>query len=315
MKNIISVSRRTDIPAFYTDWFIRRLTEQYVFVKNPYTKEFVCISLRPEDILGIVFWSKNFSSLLSRIDDVEKATKRLFFHFTITGLSKDIEINTPSYKEAIKDLIFIAKRYSPSNIIWRFDPICITDKISFQEHIESFRQCAEKLKGYVHTCYISFVHPYYKAIKNFPKYTTHKLLDICIEEKKGYSRQLAILARQYGLQIYACCNDYLLSDDVLKGGCININYLSSVWGLERLSNEKSTPTRKECICTKSIDIGAYDTCPHGCIYCYANSDKEKSTSFYKNHNPEWNALDGDVEDYEMNDVVGFERVRNHLSFY
>jgi hypothetical protein len=335
MQNIISVSRRTDIPAFYTDWFVRRLKERCVFVRHPYTKEIFYVSLKPEDILGIVFWSKNFSPLLSRIDDIERVTKNLFFHFTITGISKEIEVNTPSYKEAIEDLIFIAERYSPDNIIWRFDPICITDKISFQEHIESFMRCAGRLKGYVYTCYISFVNPYYKVVKNFQKYTTHKLLNISVEEKKTSASQLAPLARQYGIKLYACCNDYLLStpcvsppltgdpksspplmggdrgegeagrDDfsrpfsgsIQKASCINLNYLSGIWGLEGIDYEKPSPTRKECACTKSIDIGAYDTCPHGCIYCYANTDKEKAMSFYKDFNPDWDALDGDVEEY------------------
>lgn len=316
MKNIISVSRRTDIPAFYTDWFVRRLKEQYVYVKHPYTKEVFYVSLKPEDILGIVFWSKNFSPLLSRIDEIEKITKNLFFHFTITGMSKEIEVNTPSHKEAIRDLIFISKRYSPNNIIWRFDPICITDKLSFQEHIESFIRCAEELKGYIHTCYISFVNPYYKVIKNFERYTSHMLLDIPVEEKRNCAKQLVQIAEQYGLQLYACCNDYLFSEATLslipslkkgeegrflnkiqKGSCINKNHLAEIWGIKGLNYELPSPTRKECACTKSIDIGAYDTCPHGCIYCYANTDKEKAMSFYKDFNPEWEAMDREIKEY------------------
>lgn len=295
MKNIISVSRRTDVPAFYSDWLVRRLKEGYVYVRHPYTKEVFYVSLMPENILGIVFWSKNFSPMLSRIDEIEMVTKRLYFHFTITGISKDIEISTPYCEEAIKDLIFISKRYSPNNIIWRFDPICITDKISFQEHVESFIRCAEELKGYAHTCYISFVNPYYKVIKNFERYTTHQLLDISVDEKRTYAEQLAILAKQYGLQLYACCNDYLLSNEIGKASCINRNHFAEIWGIKGLDYETPSPTRKECACTKSIDIGAYDTCPHGCIYCYANTDKEKAISFYKNFNPDWDALDGEAE--------------------
>jgi hypothetical protein len=138
MQNIISVSRRTDIPAFYVDWFVKRLKKRFVIVQHPYTKMMHSISLMPEDILGIVFWSKNFSPLLSRIEEIEKVTRRLFFHFTITGMSKDIELLTPPFEQAVEDFIFLARRYSPDHIIWRFDPICITDKISFREQRELF---------------------------------------------------------------------------------------------------------------------------------------------------------------------------------
>ncbi len=299
MKNIISVSRRTDVPAHYADWFINRLKQGYVFVKHPYTKEIFHVSLKQEDISGIVFWSKNFSPLLPKIDEIETITDNLFFHFTITGMSKDIEMNAPPYHEAVQDLVFIAERYSPENVIWRFDPICITDKISFEEHMGSFRKCVEMVKGNVTACYISFVHPYTKVIRNFEKYTNHTLLDITVEEKRSYAKQLAQIADQYGIKLFACCNDYLLPETIDKGRCINKNDLSRVWGYELQPYEKSSPTRKECGCTRSIDIGAYDTCPHGCIYCYANTDKEKSVSFHRTLNTDWNALNMniDVDEY------------------
>lgn len=295
MGNIISISRRTDIPAFYTDWLITRLREGYTFVRNPYSKESLYVSLRPEDILGMVFWSKDFSPLLSRIEEIEKVTKNLFFHFTITGLSKEIEMNTPPSGDAIRDLIFISRRYSSEHVIWRFDPICVTDRISLEEHTNAFLRCAEALKGYVHTCYISFVNPYPKVVRNFQRYTTHELINLPLEERRIYARGLASLAEQYGIQLYACCNDYLLSDNIHKGSCINRNHLAHVWGLGGIGYERPSPTRKECACTRSIDIGAYDTCPHGCIYCYANMDKDKALYFYKFQDPDWNALDGEVE--------------------
>jgi hypothetical protein len=298
MQNIISVSRRTDIPAFYADWFVKRLKERFVIVQHPYTKMMHSVSLMPEDILGIVFWSKNFSPLLSRIEEIEKVSRRLFFHFTITGMSKDIELLTPHFQEAIEDLIFLARRYSPDYIIWRFDPICITNKISFQEQRDLFSRCAERLKGFIHTCYISFVHPYNKTIKGFQRYTAHRLLEITDKEKRSYAHELVEIARTYGIRLHACCNDYLLSEEILKGSCINKNNFLHAWELTGFGNGKRSPTRSECVCTRSVDIGAYNTCPHGCVYCYANSDKEKSVSFYKMHDPEWNALDRNVEGCE-----------------
>lgn len=295
MKYIISASRRTDIPAFYTDWFIKRLKEGYLFVRNPYSGRYSYASLIPEDILGIVFWSKDFSPLLSRIDEVERVSKNLFFHFTITGMSKEIEKNTPPYHDTISDLIFLAKRYSANNIVWRFDPICITDKISFDQHLESFVRCAELLQGGITTCYISFVNLYPKVLRNFESYTRHKILNLSVKEKRKFSRQLADTASRYDIRLYTCCNDYLLSDDIGKASCININYLSQIWGTDLQMEVKPSPTRKECACTKSIDIGAYDTCTHGCIYCYANTDKEKAISFKKAFNLDWNCIDSNQD--------------------
>lgn len=302
--NIISASRRTDIPAFYADWFINRLKEGYLFVKNPYSGRYSYVSLRPEDLLGIVFWSKNFSPLLSRLEEVEKVKRNLFFHFTITGMSKEIEINALPYHDAISDLLFLSKRYSPDHIIWRFDPICITDRISFDEHLESFIKCADLLKGNITTCYISFVNPYTKVLRNFARSTNHKLLDPPVEEKRRYSRKLADMAKRYNIRLFACCNDYLLSDEIFKAGCIDINYLSGIWGSRISWQEKPSPTRKECACTKSIDIGAYDTCSNGCIYCYANMDKERAVSFWKAFNPDWNSLDVNIGPSEISQALG-----------
>ena len=287
--NIISASRRTDIPAFYSEWFINRLRQQYLYVRHPYSGRLMFVSLRPEDIAGIVFWSKDFSPLLSRIHLVERVTDRLFFHFTITAMRKEIEPATPPYAEAIKDLIFISKRYSPGHVVWRFDPICVTDRVSLEEHTEAFVRCAERLKGYVYTCYISFVHPYQKVMVNFQRYTSHRLLDVPVRERKEYVRRLSSLAGQYGMRLYACCNDYLLSEGVYKARCIDRDHLSSVWGVE-MGYEPPAPTRRGCGCTKSVDIGAYDTCPHGCVYCYANTDRKKAMLAYRSHDPEADVL-------------------------
>ncbi len=275
-KQIISASRRTDIPAFYTDWFINRLKDEYTYVKHPYSEEWFPVSLKPEDVGAIVFWSKNYSPLLGKLEEIKKTTKNIFFHFTITA-NRELESSTPDYKDSIKDFIYIAQRHSSEHIIWRFDPVCITDKLDFKWYKERFTECLERLKGYAKICYISFAYPYRKVIRNFEKYTNQRLVEISIEGKRGYAERLSAIAEGYGTKIYACCNDYLISDKVFKGSCINGNYISRRSGISL--NALSAPTRKECACTKSIDIGAYDTCAHGCIYCYANTDKDRASAF------------------------------------
>jgi DNA repair photolyase len=291
IKYIISVSRRTDIPAFFSEWFINRLKDGFAYYKNPFRNEYVYVSLKSADIIGFVFWSKNFSPLLSKLESIEKISKNLFFHFTITGLPNDIEINVPPPSETLKDLIYLAKRYSYKNVVWRFDPICITNRITFQQHLNNFIYCAERLKGYIQNCYISFVHPYARVLKNFKKYTSHSLIFNTTQERKYYSSILSQIAEQFGIKIFACCNDDIVSGNIMKGSCINLNTLADVWLLRNVPKVKIAPTRTGCACTRSLDIGAYNTCHHGCIYCYANCDKEKALSFINTHNPYSLALD------------------------
>jgi hypothetical protein len=269
---VISASRRTDIPAFYSDWFLHRLDEGFCDVLHPFTKKWLRVSLRREDIGAIVFWSKNYAPLLPKLDKIEAVTKNLYFHFTITA-NADLELRVPDFRETIKDYIHITRRFSPDHIIWRFDPICITDKLSFEKYGERFAACAELLKGHASSCIISFAHPYRKMMNNLRKYTSHTLVAISKKERKACADRLAKRADRYGIRLLACCNDHLLSDAVGKARCIDGARLSLLFGTPL--DTRSAASRKECGCTKSIDVGAYDTCGHGCVYCYANTDQEK----------------------------------------
>ena len=195
MPSVISASRRTDIPAFYSDWMVSRLTAGYVYVKNPYSKKFYRVSLLIDDVSALVFWSKNYSPLLNKLHLIEKATKNIYFHFTITANS-EVELNVPDYREVLKDYLFLARRYSANRIMWRYDPICITDKLSFEVHKERFIKCANLLHGHTDKCIISFVHPYKKVTSNFTKHSGHSLLDLTLENKLDYVHQLAGIGKK-----------------------------------------------------------------------------------------------------------------------
>jgi hypothetical protein len=245
------------------------------------------VSLKPEDVSSIVFWSKNYAPLLSKLDAIERTTKNLFFHFTITA-NKELERNAPDFRDAVKDYQFLVRRYSPEQVIWRYDPVCITDKLSFAAHEDRFVQCAALLKGHATRCVISFVHPYKKVILAMRKYSDHALLDLSLEKKREFALTLAEKAEAYGMQLYACCNDFLLAEKIEKASCIDGEFLSNIFNVP--IDGRFAATRKECACTKSIDIGAYDTCAHGCVYCYATTDAEKARSAQMGQDPEWNAL-------------------------
>jgi hypothetical protein len=296
MPHVISVSRRTDIPAFYPDWLVNRLKAGRVFVRHPFVKKVLRVSLRPEDVSALVFWSKNYSPLLSRLGAIEKTTRNLFFHFTITA-NRELEFHTPDHRDATRDYLFIAGRYSPEQIIWRFDPITITDKLSFEVHEERFVRCAELLKGRARKCIISFVHPYKKVLTNLKKYTDHSLIELSEEQKRAYAERLAERAGTYGIRLYACCNDHLVSGIIQKASCIDGRSLSGLFTSP--IDTRKAGTRKECACTKSVDIGAYDTCAHGCVYCYANADKDRAAAALKRHDPSWNALHMQVEEEQL----------------
>jgi hypothetical protein len=271
---VISASRRTDIPAFYSGWFLNRLAEGFCDVLHPYTRKLFRVPLKTNDIGAIVFWSKNYGPLLPKLDQIERTTKNLFFHFTITGNS-DLELRVPDFRDAIKDYVHITRRYSPDHIIWRFDPICVTDKLSFEVHEERFTAIAELLRGHASSCVISFAHPYRKMLNNLRNYTTHALIEVPPERQKAYADRLAALASRYGIRLLACCNDRLISDTVGKARCIDSGRLSLLF--RTALDTRSAASRKECGCTRSVDIGAYDTCGHGCVYCYANTDQEKAS--------------------------------------
>ncbi|MEK6699284.1 MAG: DUF1848 domain-containing protein [Nitrospirota bacterium] len=295
MPHIISASRRTDIPAFYSGWFAGRLKAGFTFVKHPYSGKMTRVSLKPQDVSAIVFWSKHYGPLLSKLEFIEKTSKQLLFHFTITA-NQELELHAPGYREAIEDYHYLVRRYSAEQIIWRYDPLCITDKLSFEVHEERFIQCAEMLKGHARACSISFVYPYKKVINNLRKYTDHSLIEMSVEKKREYAGRLARRAEACGIRLYACCNDHLLSEMVHKASCIDGRYLAEIFNAP--IDTRVASTRKECACTKSVDIGAYDTCAHGCVYCYATTDKDRAMTAFLRHDPEWNALGRQVDDGE-----------------
>jgi hypothetical protein len=299
MPRVISASRRTDIPAFYAEWFVNRLSAGCVYVRHPYTRKPFRVSLKPEDVHAFVFWSKNHAPILNKLETVERTTKNLFFHFTITA-NHALELRAPDYRDAIRDFIFLARRHSPERVIWRFDPICMTDKLSFEFFEDRFIRCANLLKGHAQKCFISFVHPYKKVLGNLQKYSKHALLELTSEEKQNYALRLAERAAACGIRLFACCNDYLVSETIGKASCIDGRYLSACFNTS--IDTRPASSRKECACTGSTDIGAYDTCAHGCIYCYATADKNKAAETLQRHDPGWNSLIGQVNEAEADSV-------------
>lgn len=283
---IISVSRRTDVPAHYGEWFANRLRDGWVGVVHPYTRQPIKVSLKPDDVYTFVFWSKNFEPFLPVLDLVDEMGHQPYFMFTITAMKGRMEPNVPPAKKMVRVLRKLAKRYSPKHIQWRFDPILITHRWTPERYVGEFITLAEELEGSTERCFISFANRYPKAQERFNRAfgKGYEWIEPDPVEKQELASTLQRIAERRGIQLYACCSPDLLVEGVLPGRCVDYEHMAQVFGhADRVP--KLAPTRKGCGCSESVDIGAYGTCPHGCLYCYANQDSHAAERFRAAHDP------------------------------
>lgn len=270
---IVSVSRRTDIPAFYTDWFLNRIKEGYVDVLNPFNnKQANRISLKKENVECFVFWTKNPRPLLDRIDELDGYN--YYFQFTLNSYGKDIEPNVPSKAdEVINTFIELSKKIGKEKVIWRYDPILITEKYTIEYHIKYFEKLAKKLHNYTNKCVISFLDLYKKTEKNMKHI---KLEELLIEKMNIIAEEFSKICKKYNLELATCCEAIELEKyDIKHNKCIDDKLIEKLFNIE-LENKKRDKQRELCGCIKCSDIGAYNTCLHNCVYCYANFNKDQS---------------------------------------
>jgi hypothetical protein len=294
-KQIISVSRRTDIPALYSNWFINRLKEGFAGYINPFNNEKYTVSLKIEDVLCFAFWSKDFTPFIKILMELKKTGYNSIFNFTINNLPKIFEPNVCKTEDSINTLISISKMFSPKHINWRYDPIILSSITDSYYHSHNFEKLCKSLKGYVERCYFSFPTLYKKVERNFKifeKQNNIKIFDTDIKEKINLSKILSEIASNYNINMYSCCNDELINQKIKKGHCIDRVVITSLFNEGNYL--KINSTRKDCGCVQSKDIGGYNTCTNGCIYCYANVNKsntfnnfninDNSSPFLKNSN-------------------------------
>jgi Domain of unknown function (DUF1848) len=286
MKRIISVSRRTDIPAFYGDWFMRRLRQGFAGVVHPFGGSHYLVPLGPEGVICFVFWSKNFSPFMENLKIIERLGYKFYFNYTVTSLPALFESGLDK-QSAIENLKQLSRMYSPAHINWRFDPIILSSRCDRNFVVKSFGALASEFEGYVERCIISFVTEYGKVKRSFAEFETVAGVKItrCSKSFKiDLANELTAVAERHGIRMFSCCGDYLTGDRIQKAHCIDGGVIEQLFfpkGLEY----KQKPTRQQCGCTESTDIGTYDTCPHGCIYCYANVNKHQAAEAYRNHDP------------------------------
>ncbi len=291
---VISASRRTDIPAFYAEWFVNRVRAGYVRWVNPFSKAVCSVSLKPEDVAAIVFWSKNCIPLLPYLDELDAADYRMIFHFTITGLPRPFEPRVPDADELVECARTLSRRYSPDAVLWRYDPIFITSITSVQYHLDRFRELCGQLEGSVRRCYFSFTVFYKKVLRNtdaLSDETDIVFYDLPRDDRIELANSLADIAAEHGIEMLSCCGDYLLGDKIKKAHCTDAELLHRLYP-DKVGPLDAIPTRPECGCCQCTDIGAYDTCAHGCVYCYANTNKAVALRNLRKQDPRRDILIG-----------------------
>lgn len=263
---IISVSRRTDIPAFYWNWFAERLREQFVLVRNPLNFHQVSrVALQPEVIDGMVFWTKNPAPMLGQLSVL--APYVYYFQFTLNAYGQEIESNLPTLRQRIKTFQRLSELVGPARVIWRYDPILLGSGYDLDYHSTAFTELAAQLSGSTRKCIISFLD-YYPKINR--RLQALQLTGLTAAEQRQLAHRLATIARRYDLALETCAEKLELADlGIGHTRCIDTELLGRLGGC-RLTVVKDKNQRHECGCAFSIDIGAYNTCLRGCCYCYAN---------------------------------------------
>ncbi|EOD01162.1 DUF1848 domain-containing protein [Caldisalinibacter kiritimatiensis] len=276
---IISVSRRTDIPAFYSDWFFNRLKEGYVYVRNPFNRKQVSkINLNPEVVDCFVFWTKDPLPMMKRLDELKDYC--YYFQFTLTPYRRDIETNIRKKRDIIKTFKQLSNIIGKEKVIWRYDPIFINEFYNKEYHYEWFERFAYELSNYTEKCVISFIDLYKKTLRNTKHLNIEELKD---EDIFQIAEKFSSVAQKYNIKIETCSESIDLTQyGIKKGKCINDKLISRILGCQ-LDVKKDNTQREVCGCVKSIDIGEYNTCKHNCLYCYANFNYKQVDEKYKKH--------------------------------
>ena len=293
---IISASRRTDIPTYYSEWLFNRIKEGYVCVRNPMNIHQISkISLSPKVVDGIVFWTKNPLPMISRLDELKEYT--YYFQYTINSYGKDIEKNVPNKNDiiipAFKEL---SRKIGPERVIWRYDPILLNSQYTIEYHVNYFEEIAKRLSGFTHKCVISFVDLYRNTKTNA---NTLSFRQPTHDEMIELAKRMVDIAKKSNLIIESCAEKIdLTSFGISHGHCIDCQLFETLLGC-KLNLEKDKNQREECGCMASIDIGMYNTCKNGCAYCYATHSENSVLKNSSLHDPLSPLISGQIQDDDV----------------
>ena len=286
---IINTGQRTDIPAFYSKWFINRIKEGYVLVRNPYYPSLVTkYVLDPKLVDVIGFCTKNPRPMFEYLDVIKEFGQ--FWYITITGFGKDLEPNVPPINALIEDFKYLSTYIGKNAVAWRYTPIIINERYTKEVHIQTFAYIASHLDGYTSLATFGFIDLYDKLKKNHPE-----IQDTDDQTKIEITKAFVEIAKKHHMNLRLCSKEkWLKCYGVDVDGCMRIeDYEHSISKRLKIKN-KASARKSYCNCYISNDIGAYNSCLHLCKYCYANGSKAQVFNNYKNHDDNSALLIGQV---------------------
>lgn len=289
---ILSVSRRTDIPNYYSEWFFNRLKEGFLYVRNPMNFHQISeIKISPDVVDCIVFWTKNPLPMMERLDELE--AYNYYFQFTLTGYGNDVERNLPNKKTSVIPIFQeLSNRIGKEKVVWRYDPIFFSNRYNAKYHLKAFRSIAEALSGYTEKCVISFWDIYPKNKKNMDNLLSYDLSD---SELRGFAKELSNIAKENHIKIGSCAEKIDLDEyGIIHNSCIDKELIEKIIGC-KLKINKDKNQRIECGCVESVEVGTYNTCKNGCVYCYANYSAKSVESNFQKYDPLSPLLCGHIE--------------------
>ena len=290
---ILSVSRRTDIPAFYTKWFMNRLREGSVCIRNPMNPDQISrVVLTPEVVDCIVFWTKNPEPLLDKLDTIDTMGYKYYFQFTITPYNNKMETALGDKSKIIETFISLSKKIGKEKVIWRYDPIILGDKLTMEYHFNALEKMMAKLADYTDECIISFVDPYRKMKGRMGDQWTREMTESEMRQiAKGFSK----IAAKAGVSLKTCAEKIDLEQyGIGHSSCIDQGKIESIISCSLSDKVKKDGQREYCGCLECIDIGAYNTCRNGCLYCYATFNPETTARNCRLHDPNSSLLIGRI---------------------
>jgi uncharacterized protein DUF1848 len=284
---IISASYKTDIPAFYGEWFLNRLTAGYCKIANPFNRaQRHTISLRREEIDGFIFWTKNLAPFMGALQEVRDRGFPFVVQYTINGYPRMLESRVVDASSSIQHFRSAAEKYGDRVAVWRYDTIIFTTKTDANFHRRNFEHIAGKLAGATDEVVVSFMQLYDKTRRNMDEAARSfgfEWEDPPATIKSALLKDLTAIAADHKMRLSICTQPELLVDGAGEARCVDASRLSDVAGRAFRATLKGM--RKGCGCFESKDIGDYDTCPHGCVYCYAVRSRSLALKRYKAHDP------------------------------
>ena len=285
---IINTGQRTDIPAFYSEWFVNRLKAGFVLARNPYNPQRITRYRLTPDVVDVIgFCTKNPAPMLPHMELLRPFGQ--YWYVTITPYGRDIEPHVPNKLRVLDSFKRLSEIVGVNSVGWRYDPILISEEWPVERHIKAFEYMARALQGYTETAVISFIDLYEKTKRNFPEAKT-----VSLEDRMTLGKAMAEICGRCGMTLRPCAEGNELAPFGADcSGCMTAAMYEQAIG-QRLKIPSRAPARKACACYLGGDIGAYNSCGHLCRYCYANYDAEVVRANMKAHDPQSPLLIGRV---------------------